>query len=199
MKERPILMSGPLVREVLAGRKTKTRRPVKGGGEHGPMPCPHSPRGWARCADRSTMECTCQPVACPYDADRMWVRETWAPVDFMWRSELDTPCSIAYAADRTAVILDHEDRARPLDTYGWNWNTVKWRPGIHLRRRDARILLDVIDVRVERLWEITEEDARAEGVASVGAFVAKWLEIYGRDSWHANPWVWVISFRRIMP
>lgn len=176
MKERPILMSGPRVREVLADRKTQTRRPAKGAGDLGPMACSFSRTRWARCANRETMECTCQPVACPYEADRLWVRETFTSGTFNGGQPW-----IRYRA------TDEND----IPT------AVRWTPGIHMPRWACRLVLEVLDLRAERLQEITEEDARAEGVADRAAFEAKWIEIYGRESWAANPWVWVITFRRV--
>ncbi|MFK2871884.1 hypothetical protein IR203_24870, partial [Salmonella enterica subsp. enterica serovar Weltevreden] len=80
----------------------------------------------------------------------------------------------------------------------------KWTPSIHMPRWSSRITLEITDVRVERLNSITESDAEAEGVTDTGfgvllvdGFRYLWKSIYGDDSWQANPWVWVIEFKRV--
>jgi hypothetical protein len=172
MSERPILFSGPMVRALLEGRKTQTRRIVKG---HPHVLPPLN-------------------IGCPYGVpgDRLWVRETWHPSDS--GPEL-------YAAD-----YDSKERA----------GVEAWKPSIHMPRRASRITLEVTDVRVERLQDITEDEARAEGcdgkscpVGNLRAWSASqcryqfawlWDEINGsRAAWSDNPYVWAITFRRIQP
>jgi hypothetical protein len=204
MKERPILMSGPLVREILAGRKDVTRRPVK---------LDRAPRCSRDCAgieperafvnrglgapgeEYLSVPChdgAAQRMWCPYGApgDRLWVRETWQQVSPTpmrdWPgiggrncgpSRWNPACRIVWRADGEMPAKE------------------RWRPGIHMPRWACRLVLDVLGVRVERLHEITDEDVRREGVADHAAFIAKWQEIYGAESWDANPWVWIIEFR----
>lgn len=200
MRERPLLMSGPMVRAILDGRKSVTRRVVK------PQP-PEDygtievgrfhPTGWTRdgeeypCAETFgayTLDGECS-WRCPYGepGDRLWVRETWAGEE-----------SCVYRADSP-----NDDRS----------NIVRWRPSIHMPRWASRISLEVIEVRVERLQEITEEEAAAEGAdpslfrepgLSDGfehrlSFAHLWdsLNDYRGYGWDANPWVWVIRFRAL--
>lgn len=204
MKERPILFSGPMVRAILEHRKTQTRRVVK--------PRPHSATNAMADGDwwphrgrsynlghksKSFAKDVGALCPCGTPGDRLWVRETWACLD----PERRTP--VLYRASES-----------PLREY-------VWRPSIHMPRWASRITLDVTDVRVERLQDITEEDAKAEGVEQTSdgwwrlpdearlpgendcashpraAFSALWESINGKGSWAANPWVWVISFNRI--
>jgi hypothetical protein len=215
-KERPILFSGPLVRAILAGTKTQTRRPVKpplaiGWGS----PRWHSTEtksgrqvwGWW---DRGAPPCNSEDRVCPCGApgDRLWVRETWASSE---------PGIVAYRADgaKGAWMGDggggriwahhgwiqdvyRDGRAAPDGAYyGLGAVGGKWRPSLHMPRWASRLTLEVTDVRVERLKEIALNDVRAEGLDSFSAFAAKWEEIYGAGSFDADPWVWVVSFRRV--
>ena len=176
-KERPILFSALMVRAILDGNKTQTRRAAK---EFNGMPnldgilqrFPHQ-------------------NGCPYGkpSDRLWVRETWAvqhEYDAAAPSEIGASARWHYAATE-------------------NLGGLRKRPSIFLPRRGSRILLEIIDVRVQRLQEISEEDARAEGYTPqspdfpVGWFHGLWDTIHGSGAWHANPWVWAITFRRIQP
>lgn len=186
MKERPILFSGPMVRAILAGRKTQTRRVVRtieGNAmrllpcigsrtamylidEMGPAWCPAGgdpPEPWP--ADRYA-EISPYGVA----GDRLWVRETWS------KSALGAyPCPSAwYRADFTKhddPALDamhdvgcHGNRADCWQCVSEREGPFRWRPSIFMPRALSRITLEVTDVRVERLQDITEEDAKAEGV-----------------------------------
>lgn len=162
MKERPILFSGAMVRAILDGSKTQTRRvcklDVRGG-----MPQPELD---------SLLRC------CPYGqpGDRLWVRETWAKT------------YVRQAGAEWFVYATGDNRT----DYGG-----PWKPSIHMPRAASRITLEITGVRVERLGEISESDARAEGVQSVAEFKELWASINGLGSWEANPWVWVVEFRRI--
>jgi hypothetical protein len=183
VKERPILFSGPMVRAILDGSKTQTRRTFKGTTEHkGPynpayMEAHQQANGWGS--------------ICPYGTpgDRLWVRETWA-------HERDgTGCP-----DDTGVLYRATDP-------GWDdeGTGLRWRPSIFMPRIASRILLEITDVRVQRLQEISDEDARAEGYDRRSHafprewFALLWERIHGPGSWDANPWVWAITFRRIQP
>jgi hypothetical protein len=175
MKERPILFGGPMVRAILDGSKTQTRRVAK---EFDEMP---NLDGILQRFPRQN--------GCPYGTpgDRLWVRETWA-------HERDgTGCP-----DDTGVLYRATDP-------GWDdeGTGLRWRPSIFMPRIASRILLEITDVRVQRLQEISEEDARAEGCEPFACprdrFQGLWDTIHGSGAWHANPWAWAITFRRIQP
>jgi len=237
-RERPILFSGPMIRAILAGRKTMTRRVVKPqpevrGTMHNPEGAPawywKSPKldaGYCHTGEEPMrrLMATRSPYGIP--GDRLWVRETWGPVDFMVGVELEDPVCVGYQADETARRHGHRGSSA-LDTYAWNWAKVRWRPSIHMPRWASRLTLEVTGVRVERLQAITDADARAEGVEPLwlqegqpgawfttnpeagpdlqartpaDAFRKLWQAINGERpgcSWDNNPWVWVVSFRRL--
>lgn len=157
-----------------------------------------------------------KPFSCPYgySGDRLWVRETWAPADALLFGGLepDECDAVAYKADK--VILG--PKGQHFNTNGIAFEKIKWRPSIHMRRDYSRLLLEVEDVRVERLLEISEQDAISEGVEqwpdgnwkSYGKYAGKysdarnsflslWNSINGENADVANPWVWVITFKRI--
>lgn len=215
MRERPILFSAPMVRAILAGAKTQTRRVVT------PQPAAVSaPVGGAPGLIRSRASDPCLSThesACPYGApgDRLWVRETFSP----YRGSSD-PASIAdaeYVVLRDgAHVLRRSGEAIPgLPTYADGaFDPIRWRPSIHMPRWASRITLEITSVRVERLTAISEDDARAEGVDGVaprcavvgdcaasfrGAFAVLWDAINGERpgcAWAVDPWVWVIGFKR---
>lgn len=219
MKERPILFSGPMVRAILEGRKTVTRRIVK--------PQPHDfihafsfelhpfasstfngtpAEGIAVSPERKVwvMEDWCKNVVgiygrCKYGqpGDRLWVRETWRCRGGREYEYQKHQPSILYRCD--AEVVDY--------------CTAVWRPSIFMPRWASRITLEIESVRVERLHDITEEDAKAEGVSesmSCGyldngtsscsprcKFKNLWQSINGKGSWDLNPWVWMIQFKRL--
>lgn len=195
--ERPIIFNDAMARAILSGAKTETRRPV----------C------------RSLDETTAREIASrkrPFGkpGDTLWVREAWRP------EHLDT--SVEYRADKGAKWFDasmmrtsdYDDAVR------WSKKLAGglWAPSIHMPRWAARTVLDVLEVRVERLQDMTEEDARAEGFAPFKhididqpfgddwrtnrthpctlAFASAWDGIYPTMRWSANPWVWVVRFKR---
>lgn len=184
--ERPILFKGRLVRAILAGAKTQTRRLVRiddrpitgaraapGRRQRGIPSNAVNVRmlGYLKCDAPPGSETVSCRVDCPYGdpGDRLWVRETWAPVDHFMGEEKEEPQSIGYQADRVALCHHHpmfESQPSRLDTYAWNWDAITWRPSIHMPRWASRIDLEVTEVRVERLQAITAEDAIAEGVTS---------------------------------
>jgi hypothetical protein len=225
-RERPILFSGAMVRAILAGRKTMTRRVVpigwrgrRAGIEFvGGRGMEDDPESWGYADEYGDYYTLANGdplyvIPCPYGqrGDRLWVRETWAA-----------------HGDYVAYRADGEDAG------------TRWRPSIFMPRWASRITLEVTGVRVERLQAITEEDARAEGVepamyaeswsaydpttegyptffaepeagryenvrhhpakpmeTTLEAFRRLWNEINGkRAPWDSNPWVWVVSFRR---
>lgn len=226
MKERGILFSAKMIKKILSGEKTQTRRVVKelGGNRGGPVG-PHV-KWFERGREDPTRWCGMDGlgslgwVRCPYGepGDRLWVRETWQaikneiPDDFGKVYAVEGAASIpkqrgiwsvAFAADDSWKELDAEERG------------FSWRPGIHMPRWASRILLEVEDVGVERLSAISEVDALAEGVAedlsypdgpnhpptiersARDAYFELWAEINGKASLDADPWVWVVDFRRI--
>lgn len=209
MKERPIHFSGPMVRAVLEGQKTQTRRIVN------PQPWGYEPslngRGlWEFCDDDEPDE-KHHVFKCPYGmpGDRLWVRETWK---YGW-----TPAcghGIFYRADEHFKCFNTDGYGDAYRTivakYGNDFRKEPWRPSIHMPRWGSRITLEVTGVRVERLQEITIGDIVAEGIdpscdvaaerhnrVSGGAYVELWDSIYGKKHpWASNPWVWVIEFKK---
>ena len=197
MREIPILMSGPLVRATLAGLKTQTRRPIKR--ENKPDPGFE----WAECLCREidpsdTPCCTCEArfPGIASAGDRLWVRETWTAA----MHEPTGPADCLYRADDNGGV---EDLAE-----------AKWTPSIHMPRWACRLVLPLVSVRVERVQDITEEDAKAEGLRRTEngwidgangydatsarmAFRELWESIYGEASWDENPWVWVAEWKEI--
>ena len=225
-QERPILFSAPMVRAILEGRKTQTRRVVRranslvNGGhanaiswsrlnfaaseifaDAGPSPAGnpgpylHVPR-----PDDDTRHRVYPKAQC---AARLWVRETWRPFGDRPCSECVGPGNVMYAASADEAELA----------------IFKFRPSIYMPRWASRILLEITNVRAQRVQDISEDDAIAEGLRwhpaleawSAGgdswptftdprrSFAGLWDSInaslgYG---WDANPWVWAISFRRM--
>lgn len=197
IKERPILFSGEMIRAILEGRKTQTRRVIK--------PQPHIEVDMVERHNSMTflgkikMSDTQNEIRggfrCPHGkpGDRLWVRETWGH---------EYGGGYLYRASHGHM------------TPGDN----RWRPSIHMPRAASRILLEITDVRAERLQDINDGDADQEGVEWIGgkdgyrryagndehpiirpaeSFKTLWQSINGTESWDVNPWVWVITFKRI--
>ncbi len=170
-KERPIIFGSEMVKAILEGRKTQTRRVVKPQPSAGVRFSPFVP---GQVEDGHGAE-----MRCPYAVDRLWVRETWG----YWGS-IQTPEWVIYREDG--------DKAG-----------MRWMSPIFMPRWASRITLEVVSVRVERLQEISDSDARAEGVLCDlncrRPFVNLWDFINAERGygWDANPWVWVIDFERI--
>lgn len=227
MKEHPIIFQDAMVRALLVGTRTQTRRAIKpqpGPCEHKPWPGEYEPK-WV--IDADGLHCaTCgnghrmdyrsasgvSGIRCPYGApgDRLWVREAhwW----FKDEHDLVTGYFPPKLTAEDVVYRADGDDGRKV-----------WRPSIHMPRWASRILLEVTEVRVQRLWEISEDDAIAEGVeaipytgpnagpnrysvgdSSVGwanfptareAYAHLWDQINGAGSWDANPWVWAVAFQ----
>ena len=202
MTERPILFNATMVRAVLAGTKTQTRRVVKPqfAKEAAPveMPATDPIGGWVVGGHSGIWWCDAaanpdEAMRCPYGkpGDRLWVREAWARnANQLSDSHMDT--SLVYRAD---------DKGRALD----NGTEKPWTPSIHMPRWASRITLEVTGVRVERLQDISDDDAQSEGVSPSGdnwgahksAYERLWESINGPGSWDLNPWVWVVEFRRL--
>lgn len=196
MKEHPIIFSGDMVRSILDGRKTQTRRVIK------PQPVIKTEDGdcgsivsswldWDNPQYRKVVDAghrTVMDAFCPYGlpGDHLWVREAWAR-----RRGIDgpTPKSLHYLKYR-ADGVDLEMQFHPYTT---------WIPSIHMPRWASRLTLGIVRVRVERLKDLTMGDARAEGFMGVGEFADYWDDLNGKRGlgWEANQWVWVIEFKKV--
>lgn len=219
MKDHSILYNSPMVRAILSGQKTQTRRVVnpqpKNGWQietppvFGRITSPHSKRGKFGVFIRrgvGTDFPEIDLIPCPYGqpGDRLWVRETWAKNE-------GSAGGFCYRADHSgACAYEAHDLAKGLVTH----KVSKWKPSIHMPRAASRITLEITGVRVEKLKDIAEEDARAEGCKAAcptmdesyapiytyrEGYAQLWESINGAGSWEANPWVWTIDFRRIQP
>lgn len=191
MKARPILFRGEMIRALLEGRKTQTRRVVK------PQPIAKKLAGSGRGAC-ITDTGSGIVVHCPYGqpGDLLWVRE-----GFRSKRVDKLPGDVIYRAD-------HPDASHVPGMYG-----RPWKPSIHMPRWASRLTLRITDVRVERVQDVSEADAEAEGAraafsypgwAGVSSqplyrwgFHELWESINGPESWDANPWVWVVQFEVI--
>lgn len=226
-----MIFNAEMVRAILDGRKTQTRRPIKwkqtrfteiGEREDG------SKWPWSEDAEHA---CDFWHP-CPFGAvgDRIWVRETWGVVSHAFS---DDGLMIDWVPDRPTTAIHEMPFGNGYysgyaiyaadgdftwgDDDGYEDGRSCWKPSIHMPRAASRILLEITNVRVERLNAINEHDAQAEGVAKLrggfwkhyqpgwtqhqlsarGSFVTLWKSIYGDESWNSNPWVWVIKFKRI--
>lgn len=194
MKERGMIFNGEMVRAILEGRKTQTRRPIKWKqtrfteiGER------EDARKWPWSEDAEHACDFWHP--CPFGAvgDRIWVRETWA------EAGASAPDLKLYRANYPEHVPSIYENVPPAEE-------IRWTPSIHMPRTASRILLEITDVRVERLKSISDGDAIREGCSTADmksgdcvadVFARLWASIYGSDSWNANPWVWVIEFKRV--
>lgn len=216
IKTRPILMNGAMVRALLDGSKTQTRRIVKKVGLAAPAP--------QSVIDGAATYAGGMVAHCPYGqpGDRIWVRETWGVISHAW----DEACNlIDWAPDRPATAISEMPFGQGYysghviyaadGSFEWSGDDdgdgdprSAWHPSIHMPRRASRILLEIVSVRVERLHDISTEDIIAEGLSTtLRGYDA---ECYLRDQWRklwestggdwdSNPWLWVISFKRVMP
>lgn len=217
MKERPILFSAPMVRALLAGTKTQTRRVVKWRGlQQGlnrgfsGLQVERSGSNWVLTSPtRTSHEYRSVPMPRPYGepGDRLWVRETFQPLfaDGFDHYTSDWETGKGYAVRYVAT----DGRAEWID--GDDNISDRCKPAIHMPRWASRITLEITDVRVERLQDISEADAIAEGVSMPDGtptppefwsyrqeFGCLWQSINGPGSWDANHWVWVIEFKRVL-
>ena len=223
MKERPILFNAPMVRAILAGTKTQTRRIVKPQphAAHNPQHAEARAAGWVWMAhdDRPGYSFATGDFRCPYGqpGDRLWVRETWyfEGTDMMrhGRTHSTQDGVVRYLADGARRTINTRWEA----VERWMTRKPQNRPGIHMPRWASRITLEVTAVRVERLQDISEADAMSEGAPPshpsidrisreygypdfpLSWYAQLWDHINGPGSWEANPWVWVVSFKRVTP
>lgn len=203
MRERPILFNGAMVRAILSGAKTQTRRVVKnipwreGCNPQFSQAAAFSNSGDFRIAGSEEMTTS---FRCPYGqpGDRLWVRETWTNAWDELKNQWSDPERYHYRADGIEVAhVDGMERS-------------PWIPSIHMPRRACRLVLEITAVRVERLQAITEADAIAEGapgrvepselrwqhyVPHSRGFIELWNSTGG--DWDSNPWVWVLEFKRL--
>lgn len=222
MKERPILFTGAMVRALLDGSKTQTRRLMKPQPE--PIPGESGKHWWLdRKAQMMTrMEDVLQrPEAagmagdiCPYGqpGDGLWVRETWQEDpedDGTWHYTSYMGCKGSPLSD---IPRKFQKPEFCIYREGYSGPDLVWRLSIHMPRWASRILLEIVSVRVERLQDIGVEEIEAQGVVTSGEaimehgcrarvldFTRLWEGINGAGSWDANPWVWVIEFKRVTP
>lgn len=210
-----MLFSGPMVRAILDGTKAQTRRVIT---------CPHKPYkgrvyeaarwtvlshsggGWrAFDGDRDPGEVSSRGFPCPYGApgDRLWVRETFIPdppIDG-WDGDVEwNGCGRPVSG----VPEHYRKPEHCIYAATWNGGSITWNPSIHMPRWASRITLEVTDVRVERLRDISTRDCWAEGIPASPdvnpqhEFIDLWDSLNAkRAPWDSNPWVWVVSFRQV--
>jgi len=213
MNEHPLLMKGPLVRATLEGRKTQTRRPVKMP-SHGVEPFHPGYADGAFWNYSFTDIIARSPLG--RVGDRLWVRETFA---FVTCEKEDEGAFYGRARGITSDYGEWFQVRYAADTKLIDWEPPTFKPSIHMPRGACRLVLPLVSVRVERVQDITEEDARAEGVELISSgpgwecwmgygphgscksaresFRSLWVSIYGQESWDANPWVWVAEWKEI--
>ncbi len=232
MKERGMIFNADMVRAILDGRKTQTRREVNLNLDIASLATTYD---WATSLAANhyqglteeqiqqkaeSLRGVIHPVIlgngqmvsiiCPHGkpGDRIWVRETFCPVD-------DTQYGGEKWVDYRATPKFEASHPAGWDCAPNDAEALKWRPSIHMPRWASRILLEITNVRVERLNAISQADAIAEGAPpshpsidcvsqeygfpdfSRSWFGQTWQHIYGEESWDANPWVWVIEFKRV--
>jgi hypothetical protein len=197
MKERPILFNGEMVRAILEGRKTQTRRIVATRGVD-----PYT-KGIHSRSDISPKVSDCYIK----EGDLLWVRESHCPLMSIGGNQRKCKAKDAERVlfkDGASLYKDGE-YFQGLDEYSPDALWPKWSPSIHMPRWASRITLKVTSVRVERLNHISDDDCEREGIEmpfiaerrgelAQGRFRNLWESVYGEGSWSANPWVWVIEF-----
>lgn len=213
MRELPILFSTPMVQAILDGRKIMTRRTVKNipEGTHRVEQIGESlfEAHWGIHGNSMFLDGATE-IKCPYQpGDRLWVRETWAYIDRGFGGDAG---GYVYRASENGQLWETE-------TEGW-----RWRPSIHMPKEAARIWLEVTNVRVERLQEISQKDIEFEGIWHYSQeyreeiciwrdcaeairdirtkyFKKLWdgINLKRGYGWDTNPWVWVVSFKKVTP
>ncbi|HHB9052676.1 TPA: hypothetical protein ACN7AU_001070 [Klebsiella pneumoniae] len=219
MKERGMIFNGEMVRAILDGRKTQTRRIMA------PQPADDIERcifpnpeaiGWKSSLRHKHGSTTAHFCHYGKPGDRIWVRETFQGPLFDY-DLMNSYCKDPTPFEKPEFCVYKADGVPAPEFYDADDELhCCWRPSIHMPRWASRILLEITDVRVERLNAISQEDAQAEGMELTGwrptysdpdsggevmtpydNFAELWSSIYGDESWKANPWVWVISFKRV--
>ena len=210
MREHPILFSAPMVRAILDGRKTQTRRVIKQQPHRTTTAAQHVDSNWWEWRRGGRFRC-------PYGqlGDRLWVRETWRP-----GMHPELLCAVQYRADLQWSKPTGLDENTGYIFADWcDREPEKWSPSIHLPRWASRISLEITNVRAERLQAISDADSKAEGVTAgavdrlaaeaipdmagatptISAYRRLWNEINAARGfrWELNPWVLVLEFKRI--
>ncbi|HHS9688992.1 TPA: hypothetical protein ACTW9H_004800 [Raoultella ornithinolytica] len=234
MKERGMIFNGEMVRAILDGLKTQTRRVVSNVDYDNCIPLQKR----TKTKDGIYTHVIDAPIyeLCPFGkvGDLLWVRETWSDVNLegipavAYRADGDvySPMDDESFLDEDGAFNYDDPRVTKYHFAAWYSDLIEgiegdWRPSIHMPRWASRILLEITNVRVERLNAISEEDAMREGIdtdrlaesqdnydciadhnmtgrpTAKGYFSDIWQSIYGEESWQANPWVWVIEFKRV--
>lgn len=218
MKERPILFSGQMVRAILDGSKTQTRRAVK-------HPLAQAANRILSYKEQTEFDCVLKDdsggiIQCHYGkpGELLWVRETFC-IESSRDVAYDPPHSdgrpIRHHTDDESGAWWEQPHYRATDPapkldIGTDEPGCRWRPSIFMPRWASRILLEITAVRVERLQSISGPDCWAEGIAHAGwdpdrygsvveCYRDLWESINGPGSWDANPWVWVVEFQRLQP
>jgi hypothetical protein len=224
VKEKPILFMASMVNAILQGKKTQTRRPVnfkklvKGVNvRRGRLFYSTAFNSWAI---EGSEDADLVLVKCPYGevGGKLWVRETWGvgtrpDPNAGWVEGIEYRADEEYLETDSQIlplrVIDVMDLPEgvELDSY----SSGKWRPSIFMPRWASRLTLEVLDVSIQRLQDISEEDAIAEGFeqyendipggmeffTATTAFEQAWKSKYGAESWEANPWVWVVKFKKL--
>lgn len=217
-KEKPILFSTPMVQAILSGNKTQTRRIIKG-----------LPKGaykiWFDGAEwiieNAIGQCWSTHFYCPYEiGDILWVRETYAKTGDNHNDDWPGHGDYYYKADNPFNEIElHKE-------YPYMKGWPKWRPSIFMPKEACRIKLKITNIKAQKLQDISENDALAEGIGSgfqmnagypdyehinksgictltqdsaINSYASLWDKINGHGTWNANPWVWVIEFKKISP
>ena len=201
VKERPILFNGPMVRAILEGCKTQTRREIK-----------NNPLLNAGFTDEFILlPGNASAFVCPFGVvgDRLWVKETFAA---WYRTCIEAPLEYEVIAGNLSQWIEERGQQDVQIAYRADGEDDEggWRPSIFMPRWASRITLEITDVRVQRLQEITEEDARAEGChpkindslpdwTAKESFKILWDSLNAKRGldWDKNPWVWALSFKRV--
>ena len=202
MNESPILFSAPMVRAILEGRKTMTRR-VAIPRFADRAPCEHYGPDESMTRMQRHCEHGSEGQPCRYQpGDKLWVRETWRPMSFGFNQIHGPVVRVQFAADMAIPVVPateaQYDATHP-DRSGL------WRPSIHMPRWASRITLEVTAVRVERLQEITVQDIEREGAITQATEINEalpiWVQLWDGINaergfgWAVNPFVWVVSFK----
>lgn len=207
-KDRPIIFNAEMVRAILDGRKTQTRRIIKLDHERGMQ----NPVVRGKKGEVSYVGCRLASSLCPFGqpGDRLWVRET-----FRVMGRATDVARLMYKASECNSFTE-STRTVPIDQCN-KQSSYNWTPSIHMPRWASRITLEITGARVERLQDISDVEAMREGIQNLTtashagfgipgvvnaqhptrAFQLLWESIYGADSWQANPWVWVVEFKVI--
>ncbi|EKK1834639.1 morphogenetic protein [Klebsiella variicola] len=203
-----MIFNAEMVRALMSGRKTQTRRIIK------PQPeatLSGSLSGkWLSRPLNGLLLPKIEDIAihCPFGVvgDRIWVRETFQGPLFDY-DLMDSYCKDPTPFEKPEFCVYKADGVPAPEFYDADDELhCCWRPSIHMPRWACRILLEITNVRVERLKSISDGDAIREGCSTADmmsgdcvadVFARLWASIYGSDSWNANPWVWVIEFKRV--